>query len=300
MDARVDHADIDSAEGPRLSCAVVPGAAAGTGRVMVFLHGIASHGTFYCDALAGLRDVVDALYLPDLRGHGRSAGGRGEVEGHGELMHDVASVIGFARERHPGDRLVLAGESMGALLSLAYASRGRGDVDALVLAAPALRLRFAKLLAPRRVLHFAPRMLAAGLEGVPTGGDLPSAMSRSAELERLIAEDGRHLKNVSLRYLTVVAAFMMRWKAYARRTAGIPALILHGQDDDLIDPAASRALHRMMPRSELLQVPGAWHNLFFDSAAPEVIDAIRRWTNANVVRREVSSAGPRCGEGTAR
>lgn len=296
----MEHLDVESENGPRLSCAVVPGVAEGTGRVMVFLHGIASHGAFYCDALAGLCDVVDTLYLPDLRGHGRSSGGRGEVEGHAELMDDVASIVGFARQRHPGDQLVLAGESMGGLLALAYASRRRGDVDALVLAAPALRLRFAKLLAPKRVLHFAPRMLAAGLEGVPTGGDLPHAMSRTAELERLISDDERQLKSISARYLIVVLSFMLRWKRYARRLGGTPALILHGQDDDLIDPAASRSLHRLLPASELLQVPEAWHNLFFDPSAPEVVLAIRRWLIGTVAPTELNSAGPHCAAAGAR
>lgn len=300
MDPVIEHVDIESPDGPRLSCAVVPGAAAGTGRTMVFLHGIASHGTFYCDALGDLDDAVDALYLPDMRGHGRSAGARGEIVGHAELMEDVGRMVAFARRRHPGDSLVLAGESMGALLALAYAATGRGDVDALVLAAPALRLHFAKLLTPRRIGQFLPRALAAGLDGVPTERDPGDEVSRNPEFERLVVEDSRQLSNVGFRYLGVVASFMLRWRAYARRIGDLPTLILHGQADDLIDPAAIRALHRMLPRSELLEVSEAWHNLFFDPSAPEVLYTIRRWLKERVAPVALNSAGPRCGAADAR
>src|SRR5262249_17780129 len=75
--------------------------------VVLFLHGIGMHGEPYGAIAAGFTAQNVCFLAPDLRGHGRSEGKRGELaEGH-VLRADLGAVIGRVHERHPGAPLVL-------------------------------------------------------------------------------------------------------------------------------------------------------------------------------------------------
>ena len=141
-----------------------------TGRVLVFLHGIGSHGAFYYHMAEPLRGTVDAVYFPDLRGHGRSKGIRGHLVGRDSILRDIRSVVDAVRADHPGSDIVLGGESMGGLLSLGFAADQRDSIDALVLAAPALKLNTRRLRSRDS--------LRRGMEGLrPSGGARKSRRS---------------------------------------------------------------------------------------------------------------------------
>jgi len=53
------------------------------------------------------------------------------------LRSDIGAVIGFIDKKYPGAGLVLAGESMGGLIAVDYASWGERPLAGLVLLAPA-------------------------------------------------------------------------------------------------------------------------------------------------------------------
>ncbi|HYN17981.1 MAG TPA: alpha/beta fold hydrolase, partial [Actinomycetes bacterium] len=48
--------------------------------VVVFLHGIASHGGWFAETAADLSEQGVAVYAPDRRGSGRSGGPRGHLD----------------------------------------------------------------------------------------------------------------------------------------------------------------------------------------------------------------------------
>ena len=58
------------------------------------------------------------------------------------------------------------------------------------------------------------------------------------------------------------------------RGVRVPTLVVHGEDDPLIRPAAGRATARAVPGARLLTFPGMGHNL---PAAlwPELVGAVR-------------------------
>ena len=47
----------------------------------------------------------------------------------------------------------------------------------------------------------------------------------------------------------------------------VPTLFIVGEQDQLIPPAAIEAMHKQMPGSELVKVPGAGHSVYFEKAA---------------------------------
>lgn len=105
-----------------------------TGRTIVFLHGAGGTHRSWRDQWAGLKGTA-RLVIPDLPGHGMSAGpARGSV---GEY---AAWVADFVREVRLG-RFLLAGHSMGGAIAQQAALDGIRGLDALVLVGTGARYR---------------------------------------------------------------------------------------------------------------------------------------------------------------
>ena len=63
----------------------------------------------------------------------------------------------------------------------------------------------------------------------------------------------------------------------------IPVLFIVGAEDQLIPPPIIEAMHRSMPGSELVKVPGAGHSVYFEK--PEdynriLMDFLQKHTSA--------------------
>jgi hypothetical protein len=79
--------------------------------VIVFLHGIASHGGWFAETAADLDTVGIAVYAPDRRRSGRSGGPRGHLNRYERALDDVDEIMGLVSAEHPGTpRLVFLTE----------------------------------------------------------------------------------------------------------------------------------------------------------------------------------------------
>lgn len=121
--------------------------------VVVVAHGMAEHGARYARFGQALSARGYAVYAPDHRGHGRTAGGEERLgwtgaDGWNGMVRDLERLLELARAAHPGMPLVLFGHSMGSVLAQRVAQlRGR-ELAGLILsgtfgAAPGLALAIA-------------------------------------------------------------------------------------------------------------------------------------------------------------
>ncbi len=283
------------------------------GRVMVFLHGIGSYGALYYHMAEGLAGSVDAVYFPDMRGHGRSGGRRGDLVSRQQVLSDVAHIIKAVQEQHPEDTVVLAGESMGGLFALAYAAESPDSVDGLILAAPAVKLNTRRLRTRDSIRRGWEGLMggagAAPGGGIPITGGLEGEEPRDPAFVEMTISDPLVLQSVSLRYLLTLWGFLFNWSSrypsrlshitpvsaervarkgirnvaggLAKRTEGpLPMLVLHGGADVVIDKRATRRLADAVPGAVYVEFPDAWHNLFSDPDSDEVLGVIRVWLEA--------------------
>jgi len=107
--------------------------------VLIFLHGGGAHsGLSYNHIGVDLSDDFDiAVYMPDIRGHGRSEGVRGDAPNKEQVWADINTIVQQARLRYPQLPIFLGGHSSGAGLALNYSSWAqRADVAGYVFLAP--------------------------------------------------------------------------------------------------------------------------------------------------------------------
>jgi acylglycerol lipase len=223
--------------------------------------------------LAGRGLAVAAL---DHRGHGRSGGPRGHCRDFGEYVADLHTLANEAERRWPGVPRVLLGHSLGGLIGLLYLLRHPDDVRAAVLSAPALRV-------PRkqpRVLEWAAQVLAMIAPQVSFTADLDAtALSRDPAVGPAYVADPLVHNRASAGFFVAFGRAQAMVVAEAPHVR-VPALLLQGDADRIVDPTAAGELAaRLGGVHELVMLAGYYHELLNEPPAERrrVLDLTDAW-----------------------
>lgn len=249
--------------------------------VVVIAHGLGEHIGRYehvAEALVASGCAVRGL---DHRGHGRSGGLRGHVDGFAQLTGDLGCVVKAFRAEHPALPTVLYGHSMGGLVVLQFLTdHPDHGLDGVILSNPLLALAFTpprwKTAASRLLGKIAPRLrLSSELD--------TSKISRDAAEVKTYEDDPlvHGLISTSLYNNMMAAAGEAGTTASALR---LPTLWLIGAADQIVSPEASEAFARTLPpESTTIRVwPDSYHEPHNDLDRAEVIEAMVTWVAARV------------------
>lgn len=92
-----------------------------TKNVLIFLHGSGSDSRYLSKASKHFADSkLFTVITPDLRGHGRNSGSRGDIEHIGQLEEDLEDIVRYAKENLHAENIILTGHSSGGGLALRY------------------------------------------------------------------------------------------------------------------------------------------------------------------------------------
>jgi acylglycerol lipase len=257
-------------------------AAAEPGQIVGILHGIGYEGSPYEVIGRPLAEAGIGAYALDARGHGRSGGRPGSLGSSSVVLDDVATFVDEIRARHPKSQAYLLADSMGTLFALAYAARRPACLAGLVLVAPAVRLRLARLATWSLVQLPFWLLWDRDRPFISLVGHRLECSSRDHAFKHARKSDPLGMKAVSARYLLTLARMTLgcQWR-YPKRVSA-PALIVQGGKDRLMQPSAALRLCRQLkgPETHLLYLADAWHTLLWDPEAaavlPQIVDWIRR------------------------
>lgn len=255
------------------------GVAATVGTAVLILHGIAWHGRPYRDVF-GTHLVPHgiAVHALDLRGHGASGGTRGVLAPRAVNLADIGAVSTHVRAMHPGARLVLAAESMGAIYALSHLAESPHAAAALVLVAPGVCLSPAQILDPHGILDLARAVRRPSAPTIDIVGPRMARAVRGKAFLDLRRGDPLAFARLSLRYLLRLAAASAAMLARDARRVDTPTLIVQGTADRAVSPRGASLLARVMPaRPRVLWLPGVAHDVLWDPAAPAMFAAMRAW-----------------------
>ena len=231
--------------------------------VALLSHGYGEHAGRYEHVAQRLVAEGAAVYAPDHVGHGRSEGERVHVDDGEDFSADLHRVAELARREHPGLPVVLVGHSMGGLIATRYAQRHPGELDALVLSGPAI--------------GGAPALeMLLTLDPIPDVPIDPAVLSRDLTVGQAYADDPLVWHGPFKRSMLQAMVAAVHAVAEGPGLGDVPTLWIHGEDDQLVPLAATRAAieHVKGTRFEEKVYLGARHEVFNETNKDEVLDDV--------------------------
>ncbi|MFK8910824.1 alpha/beta fold hydrolase [Streptomyces sp. YS-3] len=223
---------------------------------VVLLHALALDSSMWDAQRAALERRGHPVIAPDQRGFGGTPLGAGPPS-----LDAVADDLARELDRRGIGRAVLVGVSMGGYAAMAFLRRHPGRARALALlstraqaddeAARTARAGFAALMedpvrGPAAVESTVPRLV-----GATTRAERPQVLAR--------------VRAVAARAAPASLAWAQRAIAAREDTldvlrgADLPAVVIIGEEDELVTEADARAMADALPRGRLVVVPRAGH-----------------------------------------
>ena len=261
---------------------VVPSADAGVAAapdepwaVVLALHGMNDSRDAWEYPAPDLAAAGIAVYAPDLRGFGATAG-RGQWPGTGAFVADTRAMAVALRARYPHAKLILMGESMGAAVLMALAtSPDPPPADGYVLIAPAVWGRAEMNFFLRASLWVVSNTMPGFV--VPSGMTPARMASDNRAAIRRLSTDPLTLRETRVDAVRGLVDLMDAALAAAPRFHA-PALFMAGGKDELIPEQATSAVWHALPGGERLAFyPGGYHLLLLDSGRAAPIGDVVAW-----------------------
>jgi acylglycerol lipase len=248
--------------------------------VALGLHGFGDYGASFEALGAPLNAAGIALYAYDQRGFG-STEHTGIWAGSGRLARDVSVVIPLLREAHPDRPVYLVGKSMGgAVAMLAVTGESPPSVDGTVYIAPAVwgrsTMPWYQRLGLWIMLRIRPGMHLTG-DAAHDLGIRPTddpAVARAMSLDPLVQKRARI---DTVHGLTTLMGDALE----ASAALPGPALILYGDNDQVIPPRPVCAMLERLPASDA----AAWRMALY----PDGYHMLTRYTGAANTHADVAA-----------
>ncbi|NMM48127.1 alpha/beta hydrolase [Marinigracilibium pacificum] len=108
--------------------------------VVILIHGSGSDSRYLANLANAIADQnIGTVITPDMRGHGRNNGDRGDIDYIGQLDDDINKFIHFSKKELNAEKVILAGHSSGGGFVLNFIGNQKNSkVDKAILIAPFL------------------------------------------------------------------------------------------------------------------------------------------------------------------
>jgi len=247
--------------------------------LLVIVHGFGEHGGRY-DSLA--RRLVEhdmAVACPDLWGHGRSSGRRGDIDRIDLMADDLTALTRDLVLAQAGtERVAVFGHSFGGLVAAEWVLRSSDAYACVVLQSPLFGVGFPvprwkeRLSGIARV--FCPMLsLSIGLD--------PTWLSHDPLIVQRYRQDPLVHHHISLRGYAALQQTIQHVCAHASELA-TPTLVLYGAEDRVISIQACKDIaERMTCEKRVVAFPGSYHELHHEAVREDVVKQIVQWVQAH-------------------
>jgi alpha-beta hydrolase superfamily lysophospholipase len=274
--------------------------------VVLIAHGMAEHAARYARFAGELAARGYAVYAPDHRGHGRTAGGDERLGWAGEdgwngMLRDLARLAELVRERHSDVPLILFGHSMGSVLAQRFAQLHGTLLRGLILSGT-----FGS--AP----NIGAGIAAAQMLALARGGRAPSSLQSTmfadfnksfssepgfdwlsgdaAEVRKYVDDPHCGFTFSNRLLLEMLRGYVETWKPRNERAVPreLPVLLFSGE----LDPVGrnTAAVRQLADRYRTLGLrdvtvkfyPGGRHEMLNETNRDEVVSDVLAWLDAHV------------------
>jgi len=247
--------------------------------VICLIHGLGEHLHRYDHLAAYFNEKGYAIMSFDHYGHGKSEGVRGHLPSFNTHMTNVAQLLATAEERYPLLPKFLYGHSMGGNIALNFALRQTPNIAGIATTGAWITLPKP----PSAILVGLARMMKSITPSTQQSNDLdPQNISSDPdEVQKYIDDPLVHDK------ITFKAATEMLDAAkYLETYEGpitMPALLMHGSEDQLTSPKGSRKLYQNL-KGDLAYKSwdGFYHEVHNEPNKMEVFDLTYNWMESKI------------------
>jgi pimeloyl-ACP methyl ester carboxylesterase len=232
----------------------------GSGSPVVLLHALGGNAQDWDRLLPSLRKD-HRLLIPEMRGHGRSPAPRATTYTPFEHARDLHTLLG---ETGAGPCWIV-GLSHGGFVALALALEHPEDVRGLVLVSTTAHVdRYTREVMARWLKVFQEQGLEAYLNRLVQDVFSPDWLLEHLDEVDQLKEQERHRR---LAGIAPSVAGDSTWDVRGR-IAGIrrPTLVVHGMDDQVIDPTSARILRQTILGSEMKLYANTGHLIPIEKA----------------------------------
>lgn len=199
-----------------------------------------------------------------------------------EASADLKELLLALRRSHPGHRLCLLGESMGAALAIRVTADNPELVDDLVCSTPAWKLLKLKTTAVKGVLEV---FLNSGGHSGLVGRSVVKQATSDPNLTEHLLSDPSHKLRLSANEVASFLRFISKTKKAASHI-GIPVLFVQGLNDRLVPPPAVARLFSQVPAQEkqfIVDAQGEHLLLEEGQISPVLLQSLIQWLKRTTV-----------------
>ena len=243
------------------------------------VHGLGEHIGRYTHVGEFLSAGGYAFLAADMRGHGKSEGQRGQTPSMDALREDISKQVEEAQKRVPDSPIFLYGHSLGGTLVLSYCARLHPQISGVIATGPLLRPGFDppgwKLTLGRMMRNLGPTMaMSNGLD--------QDGLSRDPQVVHAYHSDPMVHDRVSAR-LGIEMIEEGLWLLENASRLRVPALLMHGSDDRLCSPQASREYQQKAEGRCTLKIwEGQYHEIHNEPEKDQVLQYALQWMTGTV------------------
>jgi alpha-beta hydrolase superfamily lysophospholipase len=249
--------------------------------IVALVHGLGEHSGRYGYVGTELNSAGHALAAFDLRGHGKSEGERGDASSYEALLDDIDVFVREAAARHPDLPVFVYGHSMGGNLALNFILRRAPAIAGAIVTSPWLRLT-------RELTPFMSTLALVLGKIAPTlirpSGVKGAGLSHDAEVVKGYSTDPLNHGRISIRLLNAIRNAGLTAIERAPEFP-VPLLLMHGTDDPVTSPAASREFaERARGDVTFRQWEGLLHEIHQEPERDRVVGTMIEWLGTHVPR----------------
>jgi acylglycerol lipase len=245
--------------------------------VIILVHGLGEHVQRYTRWSDLFNREGMGFTGVDLPGHGRSEGRRGNIKNYDLTSEMLDILLKTTKQTFPGCPVYIYGHSLGGGLVLDYLLRKNPKIKGAIITSPWLRLT----MAPPKGKIFLASIMKNLLPGLVQSSGLNAdfiSHDKSA-VEKYTSDPLVHGK-ISVGLFSGAMSAGEYSLTHASELK-IPTLLMHGTDDMLTSPEASREFAANTDKVELKIWAGGYHELHNETFRDEVFKYIVNWIGRN-------------------
>jgi len=247
---------------------------------LLIVHGLAEHSGRYMNVVNRFVPLGYSVYGIDHLGHGKSDGTRVFVKSFDDYLDVLKIYHSMIEGWQPGKPIFLIGHSMGGLVAPLFILTHKPSLAGLILSAPLAKVPDS--IPP--MLVFMSKLLSSIIPKFGVDELDSESISRDPAVVRAYDEDPLVYRGKTTARLGAELLKGIQWLRAEASGIDLPALLMQGSMDKIVDPGDAQLLHDLISSSDktLKIYPGLYHEIFNEPERDQVLADVQAWLEAHI------------------